>query len=147
MAFKFLELKIEQVQKIATWRMSIKSRYIDMQAYFESYSNDVAPLSGPDNCLGFAVMQDEVLIGLFEYYERGDDFEIGLAIAPKWRGKGLGVSFVSEGIAFGKTLFPKATKVNLEVSRFNRAAVKIYRKIGFEACGHHNRFIYMEKML
>jgi len=142
-----MALNIEQVKKIATWRMSIRSRYIDMQAYFESYSKEEDPLRGPDDCLGFAVMQEDLLIGLFEYYEREGGFEIGLAIAPKWRGKGLGCSFVSEGIAFGKTLFPSASTVYLEVSRFNKAALKIYRKIGFEECGRHNRFIDMTKPL
>ena len=147
MKFEFRALNIEQVKKIATWRMSIRSRYIDMHAYFESYSMEGKPLRGPDNCLGFAVMQDETLLGLFEYYEKEENFEIGLAIAPKWRGKGLGYTFVSEGIAYGRTLFPGASTVYLEVSRFNKAALKIYRKIGFEECGRHNRFICMTKAL
>lgn len=147
MEYAFEPLHINYIKRIATWRMGIKGAFVDMEAYFDSYSQGDTILKGPGNCLGFAVLKDNKLIGLFEYYERDDDFEIGLALAPKERGKGYGKTFVEEGIAYGAGLFKNAKDVYLEVSIFNRRAIKVYRRIGFVEIGRAHRSIQMKRAI
>ncbi|MDN5298570.1 MAG: [ribosomal protein S18]-alanine N-acetyltransferase [Clostridiales bacterium] len=148
MAYRFSLLNIQQVRVISRWLMSKQEGKIDMSAYVKSYERGDKVLKGPGNCRGYAVL-DEVsqLIGLFEYYGRGNDFEIGLALSPNQRGKGRGYAFIEAGIAFGNTLFPEASAVMLEVKKSNRVAIKLYQKLGFFEIKDLKSDIRMKKAL
>lgn len=133
MGFLFNLLDIEDVKAIAKWPMTIDGDDIDMSFYFKSYERGDNPIKGPAKCIGYVVKDaDGKRIGLFEYYKKGKDFEIGLALAPDMRSKKLGVTFVNEGIDLGLTLFPMAKKVLLEVDKTNAAAIRVYQNAGFE---------------
>lgn len=54
-----------------------------------------------------------------------------LAVAPGWRGRGIGSSLLDECISLCRRA--RATLVALEVDRDNEQAVRLYRRFGFRA--------------
>ncbi|MBS7527551.1 GNAT family N-acetyltransferase [Fusibacter paucivorans] len=148
MAYGFSLLNIQQVRVISRWMMSKAEGKVDMSAYIKSYERGDKVLKGPGNCLGYAVLDEaSQLIGLFEYYRRGKDFEIGLALTPALRGKGKGYAFIEAGILFGEKIFPEAHAVMLEVKKSNRVAIKLYRQLGFLEIKDLKSDIRMKKVL
>lgn len=71
------------------------------------------------------------LIGLFEFCQDGDVVEIGLGLKPELAGRGYGQSFIDQGLQFArKTFNPRSFQ--LSVALFNKRAIKVYERIGFE---------------
>jgi putative acetyltransferase len=58
---------------------------------------------------------------------------LGMAIAPEWRGKGLGSALMSEALRWAERV--GIEKVALSVYPGNAAAQALYRKFGFEEEG------------
>lgn len=68
------------------------------------------------------------LTGMYDDMEKLD---IGLGLAPNLTGRGYGVSFVTQGLAFGYQRFqPKGFR--LSVATFNQRAIKVYQSAGFK---------------
>ncbi|MCL1632817.1 GNAT family N-acetyltransferase [Sporolactobacillus sp. CPB3-1] len=99
----------------------------------------------------FSVYDHEGLIGFFCFYKINQQTtEIGLGMKPEQTGKGNGADFVSAGLAFAVSRdHPKM--ITLSVAAFNRRAIKVYLKVGFEeekrymqaTNGGHYEFITM----
>ena len=103
-----------------------------MKPYFDNYNDLTGDMKGPLKCDGYAVFKDEQLFGLFEYYNKEEGMEIGLAIHPLYVGKGYSKEFIKEGIQF----LMKEYKYNheyvyLAVENENTNAYKAYLKFGF----------------
>ncbi|UVI32738.1 GNAT family N-acetyltransferase [Paenibacillus spongiae] len=64
---------------------------------------------------------------------RHDIPELGMAIIPEYRGKGIGTALLSR--LFEELALAGIKQVSLSVDPTNRTAVKLYRRFGFvEAC-------------
>jgi putative acetyltransferase len=59
--------------------------------------------------------------------------ELGMSVAPEWRGRGIGSALLAE--AFRWAAWAGVEKVSLEVYPHNQAALALYRKFGFEEEG------------
>lgn len=57
--------------------------------------------------------------------------DIGLGLAPQLCGKGRGHAFLEAGMEHAESAFPPAVP-RLTVAAFNRRAISVYRKLGFE---------------
>lgn len=133
MNYTFEPININIARIIDTWKYNGFMKNIYMDPYFESYENGDIILKGPNSCEGFAVYKDDELFGLFEYYLDDKLIEIGLAINPKYIGKGLGLDFLQEGLQFCvKNYNYKKDFIKLFVNKANLPAFKIYRKAGFK---------------
>jgi RimJ/RimL family protein N-acetyltransferase len=59
--------------------------------------------------------------------------DLGMLVAPGWRGQGLGTTLLRAGIAWARGA--GAHKVALQVRPHNQAAIALYEKLGFQREG------------
>lgn len=59
----------------------------------------------------------------------------GLYVAPKARGKGVGRALLLEALSLAKSV-PGIRQANLSVNASNKAAIGLYKSMGFEPFGH-----------
>lgn len=91
-------------------------------------------MKGPGGCEGFVALDHKNrLAGLFEVSIADQDMEIGLALHPEKVGKGLGKSFVNQGIRFAVRHFGyTGDETRLIVNIRNKPEVRVYEKAGFK---------------
>jgi putative acetyltransferase len=58
---------------------------------------------------------------------------LGMAVAPEWRGRGVGSALLVEAIRWGNEM--RVEKLALSVYPHNEAALGLYRKFGFQEEG------------
>lgn len=133
MQLHFIPMNIDFVHIIQQWKYVGFMESINMDAYETYYEQYGEATRGPGNCFGFVAMEQDNIIGLFEYYpQMNQGVEIGLALAPGYVGKGLSKSFILEGIAFGISFGGwDPNEVRLDVETNNLAAYHAYLKAGF----------------
>jgi len=65
---------------------------------------------------------------------------VGFGLRPDLTGKGLGASFVKAGIEYGLYNFSYSKDhIMLAVAKFNKRAIKLYKKIGFETTKEYDQ--------
>ncbi|MBI1222443.1 MAG: GNAT family N-acetyltransferase [Bacteroidetes bacterium] len=143
MMFSFKPLEKNEMDSIATWRYADgKSLY--MRPYFLALKENKR-LRGPGGCEGFAAYYKGHLAGLFEFTMKDKGLVIGLALRPNLVGKGLGVDFVLQGIHFGIEYYEYTdSAIYLDVAQNNKAAIAVYRRIGFYELGMNGKDIRMK---
>jgi ribosomal-protein-alanine N-acetyltransferase len=137
-------MSLEHIFEIADWKYEgvVAGIYID--PYLASHEKGESPLRGPAGCYGYAAMDGNRVVGLFEYYLHDDAMEIGLALAPSLVGKGWGTEFVLTGIQFGiRELGYTKPFIKLAVDMDNLPAIKVYEKAGFVRAGENGREVHM----
>lgn len=78
-----------------------------------------------------AVHRDGELAGFFSFAGSADCCTIGLGLAPSLTGRSLGRDFVAAGLRYGKERW-RVRRFRLEVATFNRRAITVYERLGFE---------------
>ena len=130
--YKFKKMRLHYASEISKWKYDGYMKDIYMKPYFDNYNEVTGEMKGPANCDGFAVFRDDELFGLFEYYDKDESKEIGLAINPEFVGKGFSKGFIYEGIQFLITKYKYNREyVYLAVEKENISAYKAYLKFGF----------------
>ena len=139
MVYRFKPMQIEEAKKIKNWQYNGFVQEIFMGPYFKSHQSGDDILQGPNNCKGFAVYKDNDLFGLFEYYFNSNLMEIGLALNPKFVGRGMALEYLIEGLKFGIEYFDYQEElIKLNVNKENKPALKVYKKAGFQITNIEN---------
>ncbi|MTI48665.1 GNAT family N-acetyltransferase [Sporosalibacterium faouarense] len=147
MKFEFVPMTLEYAKAIKTWKYEGYVKDIFTDPYFESYT-ETGVVKGPAGCDAFAVLSDNNLAGLFEYYHNDGIIEIGLALNPKFTDKGLGKEFVEQGINFGIQEFDyQGEYIELNVNVNNKPAIRVYEKAGFVKHSQEEDMIGMRKVM
>lgn len=148
MKFEFVPMTLEYANQIKTWKYASYVKSIYVEPYFNSFNEITGKMKGPGGCEGFAVLNENRLAGLFEYYFKDQIMEIGLALKPELAGKGLGKDFVKQGINFGIKKFKYKRKyIKLVVNIQNKPAIRVYEKAGFKEYKRKVDDIEMRKYL
>jgi ribosomal-protein-alanine N-acetyltransferase len=105
---------------------------------YDFYDDHSRPVKNPE---GFCSARDDAgrLVGFFYFERRGAGVFYGLGMRPDLTGRGLGLEFVSTGIAFARERFGRRRLV-LDVAEFNARAIKVYERAGFRVTGRHTRY-------
>src|SRR5271169_415462 len=76
---------------------------------------------------------DRRLVGFWQIKQGGGlGSEVGLGLAPERTGRGLGTSFVRQGIDLTASIIG-CRAVALQVAEFNRRAITVYERVGFRS--------------
>jgi ribosomal-protein-alanine N-acetyltransferase len=92
------------------------------------------------------------LIGYFGFDCKADVVGVGVSLRPDLTGRGLGLSFLQEGLVFAQSRFTPR-RFRLFVAEFNERAIKVYERAGFvrtrafvhETNGGSHPFVEMER--
>ena len=103
---------------------------------YEFYNGEDDPVLNPERF--FVVRDGDEVVGFYYFDEQRDTVEIGLGLRPDLTGKGLGLQFFLEGVAFAHDRFPDR-RVTLNVAAFNERAITVYERAGFRRTGGHVR--------
>ena len=103
---------------------------------YEFYNGEDDPVLNPERF--FVVRDGDEVVGFYYFDEQRDTVEIGLGLRPDLTGKGLGLQFFLEGVAFAHGRFP-GRRVTLNVAAFNERAIAVYERAGFRRTGEHVR--------
>ncbi|MFC4559016.1 GNAT family N-acetyltransferase [Virgibacillus kekensis] len=131
MNYTFQQITQKQAETIAyTWHYDGEYAFYDMEADEEDLAEFVDPEARGD--LVYSVLDGNRLIGFFSFARTNDHtLDIGLGMSPDLTGKGAGLEFVQAGLEFAKeSLNPQ--KITLAVAAFNKRAIKVYERAGFE---------------
>jgi RimJ/RimL family protein N-acetyltransferase len=103
---------------------------------YEFYNGEDDPVLNPERF--FVARDGDEIVGFYYFDPREDTVEIGLGLRPDLTGKGLGLEFFLDGVAFAHGWFP-GRRVTLNVAAFNARAIKVYERAGFRRTGEHVR--------
>ena len=103
---------------------------------YEFYNGEDDPVLNPERF--FVVRDGDEVVGFYYFDEQRDTVEIGLGLRPDLTGKGLGLQFFLEGVAFAHDRVPDR-RVTLNVAAFNERAITVYERAGFRRTGGHVR--------
>ena len=104
---------------------------------YDFYDGDPEPVRNPER---FFEVRDATnrLVGFYYLEPRGDELEYGLGMRPDMTGRGLGLRFVCDGLAFAEHRY-RPRRVVLSVAEFNQRARRVYQKAGFRVVSRHVR--------
>mgnify|MGYP006296182899 CR=1 FL=1 len=132
MNYIFVPMNEKYANEIAyNWKYDGIYSFYDITADKEDLKEFLDPESWEDT---FAVLDEfEELIGFYSFYFKSDIMWIGFGLKPNLTGEGHGSDFVLSGIKYGlKKYNYKKDYLMLAVAKFNKRAIKVYKKIGFK---------------
>ncbi len=113
------------------WKYPDEYSFYDMTEDPEDYVEIVSEDLRGDRY--YSVFENDRLIGYFCFYEEDGFVEIALGLRPDLTGQGKGIEFLNLIIEFivNKT---NNKRLRLSVAKFNKRAIKVYKKAGFMKC-------------
>lgn len=132
--YKFVTMNKEYSHEISyNWKYSGIYAFYDMTADEE----DLKDFLNEENWNNhyFAVLNEEnELIGFYSFYFENEILWLGFGLKPELTGKSLGYEFVNSGVNYAvQNLNYRKNYVMLAVASFNKRAIRLYEKIGFQA--------------
>ncbi|MFP5351901.1 MAG: GNAT family N-acetyltransferase [Actinomycetota bacterium] len=118
----------EQAEEVISWRYPGEYAFYDMERDVEDMAELRAAHVREEKY--FSALKNSELIGFFEFEVDGDVVEVGLGLRPDLTGRGLGESFLREGLSFARERFAPE-RFRLRVAEFNVRAITLYERAGF----------------
>ena len=127
----------EDAVAITTWRYPPPYDFYDADAD----PGDLAELLDPRQREGryFSARADGRLIGYAQVSAGEGTVDIGLGLRPDLTGRGLGSSFLDAVMAFARESH-EPVRFTLSVAAFNRRAIRVYERAGFEVSRRYRHF-------
>jgi len=131
MSFQYFKMNKKYAEEICyNWE------YEDIYSFYNMTEDeeDLKAFLDPKNWNRYsAVLEDNKLIGFVMFQIIDDAIFIGLGLKPELTGKGYGRRFILSSLQYLKSK-PNIEnkKIRLCVALFNKRAISLYKKIGFE---------------
>ena len=139
MKYNFRKMNESYADEIAyKWKYKGKYSFYNMTDDPEDLEEFINPNNWENK---FTVINEhDELIGFYSYYFQDEVMWVGFGLRPDLTGKGLGASFVKAGIEYGLYNFSYSKDhIMLAVAKFNKRAIKLYKKIGFETTKEYDQ--------
>ena len=119
----------DEADEIADWRYDPPYDFYDARADESELTLLLDPERRRDRT--FSARDDTgEIVGFFTYFRDGDAVVVGLGLRPDLTGRGLGTSFVEQGLEFARGRY-EPMRFRLSVAEFNGRAIKVYERAGF----------------
>ncbi len=119
------------VKAICSWQYPSPYDVYSYMSYDEAVNNN-SPLlkdENKDNYLCF--WENGTLIAYINVYQTKDRVFLGIGLSPDCCGKGLGKTYLKQGLDVAKTRHPNS-EIWVQVRSWNKRAIKCYESCGFE---------------
>ena len=125
----FAQMSQDDAEEIADWRYDPPYDFYDVRADPSGMARLLNPVRRENRTFS---VRDEggELVGFFSFARDGDVVVVGLGLRPDLTGRGLGTSFLVQGLDFARERFAPE-RFRLDVAEFNERAVKVYERAGF----------------
>lgn len=144
------------VREIISWRYEGNYAEYNMDSY-EQLKERGSSILKPEKSQNYlCYFKDNELVGYTNITKKPNgELFLGIGLAPKYCGKGLGNSILENSIEDAKNRYP-GCKITLQVRSWNERARKCYEKAGFkfikkDTVEDHNgietEFVFMEYVL
>lgn len=146
MGYKINLISKDEAYNIIEWKYDEPYSVYDMCKVYEDREEVLSELldgsyysvsDDTGNIIGFFCFGDKAKVPIGEkygFYKDNSCLDIGLGMKPKNTGKGLGLGLLKAGLSFAKEKF-STFRFRLTVATFNKRAVKVYKKAGFQNKG------------
>ncbi len=118
-----------EAETIAEWSYEEPYDFYDWRADESDLAELLDPAQRGDRYFSAHDATGE-LIGFLSLGRQGDVVGVGVGLRPDLTGRGVGLTFVEEGLAFAREQFAPA-RFRLSVATFNERAIKVYERAGF----------------
>lgn len=124
---------------IATWRYSGEYSFYDADADPGDLAELLDPAEWGQRYFAADELADHTLAGLLVVKVTGPVAELGLGLRPDLTGRGLGESFLRACLHFASATLG-AQSYALSVAAFNRRAITVYERTGFQEVDRFEHF-------
>ncbi len=138
MDMRIKAMELEDTREISTWTYEGIYSFYSMDSCWETIKELI-------DGTYYSVFENSNIIGYFCYgesaqvpggrnkglYSKAETIDMGLGLRPDLTGKGIGLEFVLKGIEFGINIY-KPRIVRLTVAEFNKRAIRVYERAGFQ---------------
>ena len=153
MEYEIKNMNEEILKEIISWEYEGEYSEYNMDS-LENLKAKGASITKPENSNNYlCYFKKGELVGYTNtMLKKNGNIFIGIGLAPKYCGKGLGNSILKNSVVNAKNMYPNS-KIVLQVRSWNKRAIKCYEKIGFrllkkEIIKDHNgiptEFVFME---
>lgn len=146
-------MNITAVKEICSWKYP---EPYDVYNYvpFEEAVKSNSPLLRDENKNNYLCFwENETLTAYINIYQKDSKVFIGIGLAPDFCGKGLGKTYLKQGIETARSCYSES-EIWVEVRSWNERAIKCYENCGFkeqyketvkDRFGNDTEFVYMQK--
>jgi ribosomal-protein-alanine N-acetyltransferase len=121
----------DEAEAIAEWRYDPPYDFYDAVADHRDLAELLDPVQRGEK---YFAARDEngKLVGYFGFVEADGTVGVGVGLRPDLTGRGFGLGFLEQGLAFADKLFAPQ-RFRLIVAKFNVRAITVYERAGFVA--------------
>ena len=129
-----------EAKEYLQWNYPVPYEFYNIPA--AAHVDEMANIFADDGDDYYSVLEDDTLIGMYEFSFPDGVLELGLGLAPEYMGAGRGRDFVQQGIDFARSRYHYAGPITLEVADFNARARHVYDELGFKQIGMRDANAY-----
>jgi ribosomal-protein-alanine N-acetyltransferase len=119
----------DEAEQVADWRYEPPYDFYDTSSEQRDFAELLDPMRRGDRYFSARDTAGQ-LVGYFGFACSRDAVGIGLGLRPDLTGRGLGRSFLEEGLRFARGRF-RPRRFWLQVAEFNVRAITVYERCGF----------------
>ena len=144
-------INISAVKAICSWKYPEPYDVYNYMSFDEAVKTNSPLLKGENKDNYICFWEGEILTAYINIYKKNEMIFLGIGLSPDYCGKGLGKTYLNQGIETAKTRYP-GKEIWVQVRSWNTKAIKCYESCGFaekykeiikDRFGNDEEFVFM----